>query len=273
MKKHIVKIAALAFILSFFMTSCQKESVESDDTNIAAAQSSSEASGMVEDLSDEAEYRLSPNTPITGCPTITYAVPQGQFPNTITIDYGSGCTAQNGREIAGKIIIDISNGYFIAGSVRTAHTDGLTCDGNSLEYTRAVTNLGLNTSGQMFWAVEVSGSRVKAADGKTATWTASRVRTLIEGQSTQDEMLDDVYQITGGGTGTCHDGKAFTSTITTPLIKRADCQWVVSGVEQMSMEGRKGGRSLDFGDGTCDDKGTVTMRNGETKEITLRRPR
>lgn len=273
MKKHIVKIAALSFLLSLFLTSCQKDAVEADDNQIAAAQSSSEASGMVEDMSDEAEYRMSPSTAITGCPTITSTVPRGQFPNTITIDYGTGCTAQNGREIAGQIIIDISAAYFTAGSVRTAHTNGLTVDGNSLEYTRTVTNQGLNTSGQMYWSVVVSGTRVKASDGSTGTWAANRTRTLIEGQSTEDDMLDDVYQITGGGSGTCHEGREFTSTITTPLIKRADCKWIVSGVEETTVAGCRGTRSLNFGDGSCDDKGTITMRNGETREITLHRPR
>lgn len=273
MKKHIVKFAALAFVLSFFVTSCQKDSVEANDTQISGAQSSSETSGMVEDMSDEAEFRMAPNTPITGCPAISSAATQGTFPNTITIDYGTGCTGQNGRLIAGKIIIDITGGYWTQGAVRTAHTDGLTVDGNTLEFTRTVTNMGLNASDQMYWTVEVSGTRTKAADGKTATWTASRVRTMIEGQATTEDMLDDVYEITGSGTGTCHMGKSFTSTITTPLIKRADCQWVVSGVEQITGEGRRGNRSLDFGDGTCDDKGTVTLPNGDTREITLHRPR
>ncbi len=273
MKKHLVKIAALSFLLSFFVTSCQKDSVESDDTQISAAQSSSEASGVVEDLGDESEYRLAPNTAVTGCPTITYAVPQGQFPNTITIDYGAGCTGQNGRVIAGKIIVDITENYFTAGSVRTHRTEGLTVDGNSIEYTRTVTNLGLNGSEQMYWSVVVSGTRVKASDGSTGTWSANRTRTLIEGQATQDDMLDDVYQITGGGSGTCHQGRQFTSTITTPLIKRADCKWIVSGVEQTTVAGKDGARSLDFGDGSCDDKGTITMRNGQTREITLHRPR
>jgi hypothetical protein len=273
MKKHIVKFAALALLGSLFMTSCQKDSVETDDAQISAAQSSSETSGMVEDMSDEAEFRLSPSTLATGCPTITYAVPQGQFPNTITIDFGTGCTGRNGRVIAGQIIVDITNDYFAAGSVRTTHTEDLTVDGNSLAYTRTVTNQGVNGVGQMYWTVEVTGTRARATDGSTGTWTASRVRTLIEGQESTEDMLDDVYEITGSGTGTCPEGRSFTTTITTPLVKRADCRWIVSGVEQFTVDGRTGTRTLDFGDGSCDDKGTITTRNGATREITLQRPR
>jgi hypothetical protein len=273
MKKHIVKIAALAFVASLTLTACQKEAVESSDPQSTAAQSSSEASNLVEDLNDEAEYRMSPSTAITGCPSISSAADRGIFPNTITIDYGTGCTAQNGRELAGKIIVDITAGYFTQGSVRTTHTEGFSVDGNSLEFTRVVTNQGLNSSGQMYWTVVVSGTRVKASDGSTGTWTADRVRTMVEGQASTDNMLDDVVEITGTATGTCHEGRAFTSTITTPLVKRADCRWISSGVEQTTVEGRSKGRSLDFGDGTCDNKGTLTLANGTTREITLHRPR
>lgn len=273
MKKHVLNIAALALLLGLGATACNRDSVDNDDSQVEAAQSSTEASGTVEDLSDEAEMRLAPNANITGCPTVTYAQAQGTFPNTITIDFGTGCTTQNGRTVSGQIIVDVTGAYFTQGSVRTTHTDNLTVDGNEFEYTRVVTNQGLNGGGQMYWSVEVSGTRLRASDGSTAEWTASRTRTMVEGAATSDDMLDDAYEITGGGSGTCHDGRAFTTTITTPLLKRADCRWIVQGVEQMTVDGRRGTRSIDFGDGTCDDKATLTLRNGDTREITLHRPR
>ena len=272
MKKQFVRLAAIALVATFGLTACQKDTVETSDSQISASQSSSESGNLLEDVNDEAEYRMSPTTPITGCPSVTYASAQGTFPNTITIDYGTGCTAQNGRTMAGKIIVDVTAGYYTQGAVRTTHTDGLTVDGNSLDFTRTVTNQGMNTSGQMYWSVKVSGTRVKATDGTTGTWTADRVRTMVAGQETTDDMLDDVVEITGTATGTCHEGHAFTSTITSPLVKRADCKWIASGVEQTTVTGRKGARSLDFGDGTCDDKGTITLPNGSTREITLHRP-
>lgn len=274
MKKHIVKFAALAFVTSLILTSCQKDAaVETSDSQISAAQSSSESSNTVEDLNDEAEYRMSPSTAITGCPSVTYAQPQGTFPNTITIDFGTGCTGQNGRQLSGKIIVDVTGTYFSQGSVRTSHTENLTCDGNSISFTRTVTNMGLNDNGQMFWTVAVSGSRMRGTDSTTGTWSSNRVRTMIEGQATNEDMQDDAFEITGTATGTCHMGHAFSSTITTPLVKRASCQWIVSGVEQTTVDGRSGVRSLDFGDGSCDDKGILTTPRGATREITLHRPR
>lgn len=273
MKKHILKLAALATLLLILVTSCQKETVESADTQISASQTSSDANGTIEEMEDEAAYRMSPSTAVTGCPTVTWTADRGTFPNTCTIDYGTGCTARNGRVISGQITVEVSAPYFEQGSVRTTSTDNLTVDGNAISYTRTVTNQGLGEAGQMSWTVVVSGTRVKADNGAEATWSADRVRTLTAGLETQDDMSDDVYEITGTATGTCREGHAFTSTITTPLVKRGDCRWIVSGVEESTVEGRNGSRILDFGNGDCDDKGTVTLPNGNTREITLHRPR
>lgn len=271
MKKHILKLAALATLLLLFVTSCQKDSVESEDTQISASQSSADAAGLVEEADDEAAYRMSPTTAVTGCPTVSWSDSMGNFPNTCTIDFGTSCTGQNGHVMSGKIIVDVSGPYFTQGSVRVTHTENFTCDGNSLDFTRTVTNQGFNSNGLMYWTVQVAGTRVRASDSTEATWSADRIRTMTAGLDTQDNPQDDVIEITGTATGTCHMGHAFTSTITTPLVKRGDCQWIVSGVEVTTADGRRGQRTLDFGDGSCDDQGTVTLRDGSTRTITLHR--
>lgn len=147
-------------------------------------------------------------------------------------------------------------------------------DGNAIEFLRTVTNLGSGEgNGLMSWSVVVEGNRIKDEDGSSSTWSANRVRTMLEGLETLEDREDDVFEITGTATGTCHNGNTFSSTITTPLVRRVACQWIESGVVSIESEGRRGNRSLDFGDGTCDDKGIVTLSNGQTREITLRRGR
>jgi hypothetical protein len=273
MKKHM--LYALVAVFTLFVTACQKENLESDDAQVSASQSSSESASLVEEAEDEAAYRMLSTTSTTGCPTITWAADRGTFPNTCTIDFGTGCTGRNGHEISGQITVEVSAPYFDQGSVRTTSTSNLTIDGNAVAFTRNVTNQGLNSNEQMYWTVEVSGTRVRDCDNAQATWSASRTRTMTAGLETEEVLEDDVYEITGGATGISHKGHPFTSTITTPLIKRGDCRWIVSGVETMTGEGRRGQqvqRSLDFGDGSCDDKGILTLGNGDTREITLRRP-
>lgn len=269
MKKQLIPFLAFA-ALTFLFTACQKENIEAN-SDATIAQSNANAEDMIESVSEEAEYRMAA-TQSTTCPTITWAQARGLYPNTATIDFGSGCPAQNGRVLAGQIIVSESADFYSAGATRIVETNGLTVDGNSLEFQRTLSNLGISeANGLMSWSVEVAGTKIKSSDGKTVTWTASRLRTMLEGLETPETRTDDVFEITGSASGTCSEGHSFNATITSPLIRRVACQWIESGVITFESEGHRGNRSLDFGDGTCDDKATVTLANGQTREITIRR--
>lgn len=266
MKTHSTKYA-LFFALVIGLTSCNKEIVEATDES-APALSSAQSQEQGDDIDAEAAFRLDPSQSASGCPTITWAAPRGTYPNTITIDFGSGCAGFNGRVKSGQIIVEESAAHDVAGSVRSVTPQNFVVDDYQVEGSRVVTNGGLNEEGDMYWTIAVNHT-VTNPEGGVATWTANRVRTLIEGGDTEG-CLDNVLSITGGATGTAPNGEAFTSTIVTPLVKRMDCRWPVSGVEELAIEGKDGVRSIDFGSGECDDKATVTTPNGDTKEITIR---
>jgi hypothetical protein len=51
------------------------------------------------------------------------------------------------------------------------------------------------------------------------------------------------------------------------LVKKGDCKWIVSGQFEIVPEGLSA-RSVDFGDGTCDNKAKVTI-NGNVFEIVM----
>lgn len=271
MFKHIQKITLLFAIasLTVFTSSCQKEEVAAVD-DLASAAAVSDADNLMNDASDEAAFRTDDSYTSEDCPTISYAAPKGTFPNTVTVDFGDGCVGMNGRVKSGKIVIELSDAYYNEGSVRTITPVDLKINDWSLEGTKTVTNMGLNEDGFMHWSVEVAGAKVTDPDGNIATWDASRTRTLIEGLETPT-CEDNVYEITGGSSGVNRRGLEFTATITSPLVKRFDCKWIVSGVREVAVEGKDGKRIMDFGDGSCDNKATVTLPNGNVREITLRR--
>lgn len=267
MKTHITQYALL-FALVIGITSCKKEIVEATDES-APALSSAQSQEQGDDIDAEAAFRLDPSQSASGCPTLTWAQPRGTYPNTLTIDFGTGCTGYNGRVKSGQIIVEETGAYHDIGSVRTVTPQDFYVDDYHIEGSRTVTNAGLNEESQMYWTIAVEHT-VTNPEGGVATWTANRVRTLIEGGDTEG-CMDNVISTTGGASGVAPNGEAFTSTITSPLIKRMDCRWPVSGVEELSIEGRDGVRTIDFGNGECDDKATVTTPNGDTREITIRR--
>ncbi|MFM7379507.1 MAG: hypothetical protein ACKO2X_00190, partial [Bacteroidota bacterium] len=56
-------------------------------------------------------------------------------------------------------------------------------------------------------------------------------------------------------------------SILTPLRKEGSCRWLVSGYIQFSRNNQTS-RTLDFGNGACDDQATITTSNG-VRTITL----
>lgn len=268
MKKHTIKIFAL-LALTFIFVSCQKEDITSTD-DISAEQSFTDVENVMDDAGDEALFRIAEVEPGSGCPTITWAQDKGTYPNTVTIDFGESCVGSNGRVRSGKLVVELTGSYYTEGMVRTITPDGFTVNGWTLEGTRTVTNMGLNEQSQMYWTVVVEGAKLTDNEGNFGTWEASRVRTLVEGAETEG-CEDNVVAITGGSSGVGRQGKSFTATIIEPIIKPRSCRWPVSGVREVQVEGRDAPRSLDFGDGECDNVATLTFPNGRTKEIELRR--
>jgi len=267
MKYSILKITALLALIVVF-TSCQKETV---DLDIDSSQSQSDAEMVMEEMEEDVLLRtIEENYSTTSgtCPSVTYQSPAGTFPNVITIDWGAGCTGPDGRFRSGAIVVEVSECHFTAGAVRTFTSQNYTVNGWQVEGVRTVTNLGDNDQGQMQWNIVVNNASITDPDGAVGTWSTDRVRTQVEGGETES-LSDDSYEITGTASGTNRKGNSYTAEIISPLYKSFECRWISSGViEVTGSAGRS--RQLDYGDGTCDNKATVTFVNGNQREITLR---
>ena len=256
-----------------FLASCEKEDIES--TDMESAQSVVNVESVMEDVENEVALKTSSGTSSssTGCPSITYANPAGTYPNTITIDYGTtGCVGANGNIRKGQIVIEVSDNYYTQGATRSVTPVNFSVNDWMIEGNRLVTNLGENSDGNLHWSVEVTNAQVTDPNGGIAIWEASRVRTLVEGFGSEG-IEDDVYEITGGSSGIGRRGQSFTATITVPLVKPMSCNWIVSGVREVTVEKNDQSRTriLDFGAGDCDDKAMLTLANGNQFEITIRR--
>lgn len=188
------------------------------------------------------------------------------FPRVITIDFGTGCTGSDGRTRKGKIKATITGKFWAVGTVITHTLENYYVNDHHVEGTRTVTH-----SAAEAWDIVVSGAKITDPDGKTITWESTRTRTRTSGMSTPFNIFDDVYSITGTASGTNRDGRNFTVNITTALQLQA-CNWIAEitkGVIEIQPEDLKL-RTVDFGDGSCDNEGTVTVGN-KTKTFKLRK--
>lgn len=209
-------------------------------------------------------HRWGPNTPsVQSCPTITVDTPN-QFPLIMTIDYGSaGCTdSVDGKVRKGKMhvamdrpwdstgcVMTITLDSFYVGAIHFEGTTTITRTANN-QFTMALANGHCSKSGATPWEIDWNTN-------KTITWTSG----MTSSQQTQ------IIEITGTNEGTDRNGQHFTVNVTTPIVRDMSCTWITQGVVELTPDG-KATRTVDFGNGTCDNRGTI-MIEGNTFEFTM----
>jgi hypothetical protein len=197
----------------------------------------------------------------TTYPTITRTT--SGTDTVVTIDFGpTDHLCADLRNRRGQIIVTYSGHYKDSLSTHTITTNGYYVNDFQTIFHKTVTNMGTNTSGQVWYTVTVNDSIVLATDS-VISWTGNRTRTWLAGYSTSDRS-DDVYAIGGTTVLTRANGHVFTCTISSssPLTVALACTWIESGIITVSSSSFAGGsRTLDYGygGGGCDDKALLTI--------------
>lgn len=266
MKQYILAILMIAFVMS--ITSCNRVSnnnnnSKDNDTETAGDYAMGENFYQdVQNIADDAsskqtgdnlgEYKTASN-----CATVTHDTLSN--PKLIIIDFGpTNCLCNDNRYRRGKILVSYLGKYRDAGSVHTITFDGYYINNHQILGSKTVTNNGKNNLNQSYFTVQVNGMIVKSPSGDTISWNSLRTRTWLQGEATP-QWFDDVYSITGNGSGNNKNG-AYTIDIVTPLMRSLDCKWIKQGIIHFQPTG-KALRIIDFGNGICDDDATVTVNN------------
>lgn len=266
MRNHFASFAILA--IGFFFTACQKDTPLQDAVdNIVTAEDLVIASNMIQDTEDQID-ELVETRGVDDCATVVVVPDDGTFPRTITIDYGNdGCEGPNGRVRKGQLVIQQSDMMIRADAVQTVTPVNFFVDDVQIEGSKTWTNLGVDANDNL--AINrVADVTLNFPNGKTSNWKSDFTMTQTEGGKTP-KFADNVYEITGSADGVNRNGTPYSVNITEPLVKEKACAWVVSGVTELTLNDRL--HSIDYGDGDCDRKATVTSPNGETRDILIHR--
>ena len=199
------------------------------------------------------------------CVTITTVVTSTTKEKTI--DFGDGCELPNGNFLSGIIYLSYEKDMELAQKTLSLSLENFTFNGVAVEGGASILRMRANENGNPQSDAEAEFS-AEWPDGSTASFTGNRTREWIEGYGT-DFWGDNVYLITGMGTWTGPLGNVFVKEVVVPLRRELACRFIVSGVLEISRNEETA--SLDFGDGSCDAVGILTLPNGEEKEIFLRR--
>jgi len=192
--------------------------------------------------------------------------------DSLVIDFGTaGCTDPKGNVRKGKILM------IFTGDRKVAHTTTFVdffVNNKKVEGTRSfeLTNLLPPT-----FKTSLSGGKITWPDGTFATREASHVRVW---NKDLQQPSNSTYVIKKGGTasGVKRTGSPYAIEITKDLLFKRSCMepplkisMPVEGTKIISSTNAAGTDRLmtvDFGDGACDKKITVTV-DGNTKEVTV----
>lgn len=280
MKKY--KLLTYSLLISFLaIQSCKKENDESIDLGTTASQDNGAAENAFADIKrvvEEAADDEGQSAKLSGgvksgsysfgsCATVS--INPGwldpNWPKVMEIDFGStNCQGAYGINRRGKLIVTLTDHYRDSGSTLTIQPQNYHVNDVKVEGTKTITNQGYNTSGNLQFDVDVVNGKLTYTNGDVTTWQSTRINEWVEGDSTTlfthglAGICDDVYLITGSASGVSRNNTNYSVTITTPLRKEICCRWLVSGELEVAPNGLHT-RYVDFGNGTCDNKATVTI--------------
>lgn len=270
MALRLLSFTAACLVLAF--TACKKDDGATPAATPSYDYASAADEARIEDAFNDMLAQVDKAADANGlrdtddpcAPTITFDTTA--TPHTLTVDFGpTNCTALNGRLRRGKLRVSFTGPYAHPGTVITITPQDYYVNDHQVTGTKTVTNMGVNGEGQPYFDVVVDGA-LTAPDGSwTATHQAHRTRTWIAGHGTPDP-LDDVYSITGGGSGVDRNGVAYTVSITSPLRVAVGCPYITQGAVAVTAGGTTW--SVDYGNGACDANFSVTV-NGHTFPVVI----
>jgi hypothetical protein len=262
--KTLFIYASLGLITTVIFSACSKKDSTDDTakdqpTAITLTTASSISEALYDDVFNQVSFEAEANNVsgrlATGCATVTLSPADNTtFPKTMTIDFGTGCTV-NGITRKGKLIVNLTGKLRTAGSVLTVNFENYYVNEFKLEGTFSITN-NTTTNALSFTTQTTNGKLTYPAGLLYYTHSGSHTYTQTAGTSTPS-FLDDSWSVTGTGTTASSLNETLTVTIKTPLVKPLTCGAIVSGSEDFQYNSVSG--SLNFGDGTCDRKATLTI--------------
>lgn len=270
----------LSLTALFFLTACKKEKETNVEVETTFQLSGDQA--ISESLADDANVvfleaafnaglangrssLVLQSTNTLSCASVT-VTPQNSFPKTIVIDFGAGCTSQDGITRKGKINIVLSDSVHHPGATAVMTFDNYYTENYKIEGTITWTNT--STPNGISWTRDIADGKVTAPGGNYY-WLHEGTKTVTQtaGANTPLNLLDDVYSITGNHTVTNAAGKSRTATITEALEKKTICHNVSKG--KVKIEGPNHYAIVDYGDGACDRVATISIDGNPPRTILL----
>jgi hypothetical protein len=272
MKRFIYKTFLAASVVMLVVTACKKDdkNLPITDSDVSSATDNMVVEETFQDVATTTQEAFNGNLSNYGryagdtCVIITKDSANGR----IEIDFGSGCTDKRNILRKGKIIINYSGGEFRdSGCHISVSFENFYHNGNKVEGTKTFDNKG-KTNGHQVLNIQVTGGKVTFPDGRSISLSSNKTFEFMEGFETPT-LFDDILGVNGSAQGSNRDSSTYTQVIKEQLIRDNTCTTPNSkpqftkGILEYT-PGTKATRVINFGDGTCDGKASLTIGSFST---------
>ena len=257
--------------LTMLLYACKDEDVISspDPASTQATQDHLLAEQIFNDVGRIVKEGFVTNGQKKACPDYTLMNVNILDIDTLIINFGTTNCVSNGKRRRGKIIVTYTGKYRDSLAVITTTFDDYHVNNNLVQGERIVINQGRNSSGKMWFAIEVNNASIGTNNG-TINWNATQTREWISGNATYFDISDDQYRITGSANGNASNNNSFSIEITDTLNVDLGCLpscVIKSGEAKITPNGYVE-RIINYGDSLCDCNFDVTI-NGNTYPIVV----
>jgi hypothetical protein len=149
---------------------------------------------------------------------------------------------------------------------------GAKVGGRAISGTKTIDQKATGDSNKWQFEIVANGT-ITTVDGKSITYSSNRTR-VRTGISTLGNLTDDSFTITGSWSGTNANGESVFANISTPLQLAYGCRYfreITSGKIDFTNNSKGITRSVDYGSGGCDGKGTFINAKGRVFEFYFKR--
>lgn len=267
-------IVLLAFV-AFFVSSCNTDDAPPMlEPDLSVVNEELAINGMLEDLNNVTLNVLGsgglaartnvvlPSSKL--CPGAKVTMDKSN--KEITVDFGDGCTSENGTLRKGKIMISYNGNLLFPTAKITTSFENYEVNGYKIEGVRSMINKSFDLATNSI-DLEVSTQNAKV------TWPDNTFVTFSSNQTQNIQLSPEGYQTSTTGTvsGVSREGFNYTAIVTDSIVVTENC--IESGITapssgMVSFKYNNTETTVDYGDGSCDNLVTVKYPGG-SKEISI----
>lgn len=275
------KLVFPLFLFTLFAMSCNKEPIVTEENRVAAEQATKEylmAEKIFENTFQSVDRHAKQQGDLNGfkndeteletrgdCPAISVSTTENTlFPAILELDFGEGCNDNGDAMVAGKITAEFTGLLWKAGTTISLSFTDYYYAGYEVTGTYEIVNLGENADGQLTYSATVAGQLINP-EGKLFSYISSTTTTQTEGNDTNfftnglSGILDDVWSSTRDASLLTGDGVEILVGTPNAIQHPLTCVYPVSGTFSLDISEPATTGTIDFGDGSCDDKAVLTI--------------